>query len=79
MSAGDMKVNVTAVPSCSAWSRRERQRELFHGLLSRGRERKTYRLLKGLRVAKHCLFNPQDVATLWLKYGVGRENSPGRR
>jgi hypothetical protein len=35
------------------------------------------RLLKGLPGAKHYLSNRQDVATLWLKYGVGRENRPG--
>jgi len=34
---------------------------------------KTYRPRKGLHVAKHCLPGRQDVATLWLKYGVGRE------
>src|SRR5579871_6082376 len=73
MMAGDMKVNVTGTPSRSAWSRHARRRELVHELLSRRRERKRHRLLKGLRVAKHCLSNAQDVATLWLKYGVGWE------
>jgi hypothetical protein len=43
---------------------------------SRGRERKTHRLEKGLHVAKHCLPVRQDVATLWLKYGVGLRNRP---
>ena len=34
---------------------------------------------KGLHVAKHCLPIRQNVATLWLKYGVGLEkrSDPG--
>jgi hypothetical protein len=39
-----------------------------------GANAKRQRLLKGLHDAKHCLSVTQDVATMWLKYGVGREN-----
>ena len=48
----------------------------FFAFQSLWRERKTHRPEKGLHVAKHCLSNRQDVATMWLKYGVGPENQP---
>ncbi len=39
-----------------------------------GANAKRQHLLKGLHIAKHCLSVTQDVATMWLKYGVGWEN-----
>ncbi len=48
----------------------------FFAFHSVGANAKTHRLEKGLHVAKHCISDRQDVVTMWLKYGVGRENHP---